>query len=107
MSDAERWEILFKMSADSSNANASLDELYAKYQGIATEMKEFKFMDSPLLDEYNQAKSGSEAGDRYKEMVSVAKELEELANEGLVGTNQFKKGAALFSPNGMEDYENY
>lgn len=56
---------------------------------------------------YNKAKSSRNAGDNYLDMLSAAKEAQEARNKGLVGTDDFKTAAKMFSPNGMDDYENW
>lgn len=56
---------------------------------------------------YNKAKSSRNAGDNYLDMLSAAKDAQEARNKGLVGTDDFKTAAKMFSPNGMDDYENW
>lgn len=59
------------------------------------------------LTAYNKAKSTRNAGDNYLDMLSAAKEAQKAREKGLVGTDDFKTVAKMFSPNGMDDYQNW
>lgn len=56
---------------------------------------------------YNTAKSTRNAGDNYLDMLNAAKEAQKAYNKGLVGTDDFKTVAEMFSPNGMDDASNW
>ena len=59
------------------------------------------------LTAYNTAKNTRNAGDNYLDMLAAAKEAQEAYNKGLVGTDDFKTAAAMFSPNAMDDAANW
>lgn len=56
---------------------------------------------------YNTAKSTRNAGDNYLDMLAAAKEAQEARQKGLIGTDDFKTVAEMFSPNGMDDATNW
>lgn len=59
------------------------------------------------LTAYNKAKETRNAGDNYLDMLAAAKEAQEARKKGLIGTDDFKTVAKMFSPNGMDDYTNW
>ncbi len=56
---------------------------------------------------YNKAKQTRNAGDNYLEMISAAEEAQEAWENGLIGTDDFKSVAKMFSPIGMDDATNW
>lgn len=69
--------------------------------------KELDYQPNEGLMAYNEAKQSRNAGDNYLDMLSAAKEAQEARKKGLVGTDDFKTVAKMFSPNGMDDYQNW
>lgn len=68
----------------------------------------FDINDRSGLDEYNNIKSNSKSKhadyDQYRQMLETGKEL---AKQGRIGEEEFKKIAELFSENGMTDLGNW
>lgn len=62
---------------------------------------------TPKLDAYAEASETANEGDKYLKMVEVLKKAKEDYDKGLVGTDDFKTAAALFSPTGMDDTANF
>ena len=69
--------------------------------------KELSYQPNEGLTAYNKAKETRNAGDNYLDMFNAAKEAQKAREEGLVGTDDFKTVAKMFSPNGMDDYVNW
>lgn len=63
--------------------------------------------ETPGLDEYNKALESENEGSLYESLKSAYEKTKELYDEGLVGTDDFKEGAKLFSANGMDDVGNF
>lgn len=62
---------------------------------------------TPLLNEYIAAKQTQNAGSNYDKMRAAYKDAKALYESGDVGTDDFKKGAAVISPTGAEDVKNF
>ncbi len=62
---------------------------------------------TPLLNEYIAAKETQNAGSNYDKMRAAYKEAKALYESGDIGTDDFKKGAAVISPTGAEDVKNF
>jgi len=84
----------------------ALDELlnrrnqyFARYQEAQEQFTDFQKMQN--------AKNAANAGDEYTTAKSDLENLKDLYDKNLVGTEEFKKGAAYFSQNGFEDPENF
>lgn len=84
----------------------ALDELlnrrnqyFARYQDAQEQFTNFQKMQN--------AKNAANAGDEYTTAKSDLENLKDLYDKNLVGTEEFKKGAAYFSQNGFEDPENF
>lgn len=84
----------------------ALDELlnrrnqyFARYQDAQEQFTDFQKMQN--------AKNAANAGDEYTTAKSDLENLKDLYDKNLVGTKEFKKGAAYFSQNGFEDPENF
>jgi len=75
---------------------------------IADEIQEaFNLDATPLLDEYNTASESANKGDNYKQYKDILEKTKELYDSGEIGTDDFKKGATIFSPTGMDDAVNF
>lgn len=121
-------QTLQKQNAELQKQLVGLEATDAKYQEIqsqinsnlsaidAARMSQLEWNEAAALlnyepDEgliaYNKAKETRNAGDNYLDMLSAAKEAQEAREKGLVGTDDFKTAAKMFSPNGMADYSNW
>lgn len=95
-----------KSLADYAAEQDALDELlnrrnqyFARYQEAQERFTDFQKMQN--------AKNAANAGDEYTTAKSDLENLKDLYDKNLVGTKEFKKGAAYFSQNGFEDPENF
>lgn len=95
-----------KSLADYAAEQNALDELlnrrnqyFARYQDAQEQFTDFQKMQN--------AKNAANAGDEYTTAKSDLENLKDLYDKNLVGTEEFKKGAAYFSQNGFEDPENF
>lgn len=95
-----------KSLADYAAEQDALDELlnrrnqyFARYQEAQEQFTNFQKMQN--------AKNAANAGDEYTTAKSDLENLKDLYDKNLVGTKEFKKGAAYFSQNGFEDPENF
>lgn len=95
-----------KSLADYTAEQDALDELlnrrnqyFARYQEAQEQLTDFQKMQN--------AKNAANAGDEYTTAKSDLENLKDLYDKNLVGTKEFKKGAAYFSQNGFEDPENF
>lgn len=95
-----------KSLADYAAEQDALDELlnrrnqyFARYQEAQEQFTDFQKMQN--------AKNAANAGDEYTTAKSDLENLKDLYDKNLVGTKEFKKGAAYFSQNGFEDPENF
>lgn len=95
-----------KSLADYTAEQDALDELlnrrnqyFARYQDAQEQFTDFQKMQN--------AKNAANAGDEYTTAKSDLENLKDLYDKNLVGTKEFKKGAAYFSQNGFEDPENF
>ena len=95
-----------KSLADYTAEQNALDELlnrrnqyFARYQEAQEQFTDFQKMQN--------AKNAANAGDEYTTAKSDLENLKDLYDKNLVGTEEFKKGAAYFSQNGFEDPENF
>lgn len=108
--------------------NLGLDETSAAYQEIESQINanvsainqarlsqvewnktvdSLRYEPNEGLMAYNTAKSIRNAGDNYLDMLAAAKEAQEARQKGLIGTDDFKTVAEMFSPNGMDDATNW
>lgn len=108
--------------------NLGLDETSAAYQEIESQINanvsainqarlsqvewnktvdSLRYEPNEGLMAYNTAKSTRNAGDNYLDMLAAAKEAQEARQKGLIGTDDFKTVAEMFSPNGMDDATNW
>lgn len=63
-----------------------------------------------LFSQYNKwqmATQSENAGDKYNNLFSGLKQAKDLYDKGLVGTDEFKEFAALLSPSGATDADNF
>lgn len=89
-----------------ANVNA-IDQARINQLGWTQAAKELSYQPNEGLTAYNKAKETRNAGDNYLDMLNAAKEAQSAREEGLVGTDDFKTVAKMFSPNGMDDYVNW
>lgn len=62
---------------------------------------------TPQLEAAKDASSTENGGATYEDMLSMYNTAKEAYNKGLVGTDDFKTVAAMFSPTGSDDYANF
>lgn len=62
---------------------------------------------TPMLDAYTEATESPNEGDNYLKFAQALENAKEAYNAGLVGTDDFKTAAAMFSPTGMDDAANF
>lgn len=67
----------------------------------------FNINATPLLDAYNAATESTNEGDSYLKFAEALEKAKEAYNDGLIGTDDFKTAAAMFSPTGMDDAANF
>ena len=87
---------------------AELD-LYNVQQAQAQYLAQYK-QQMELLSQYNKwqiATQSKNAGDKYNNLFSGLKQAKDLYDKGLVGTDEFKEFAALLSPSGATDADNF
>lgn len=87
---------------------AELD-LYNVQQAQAQYLAQYK-QQMELLSQYNKwqiATQSKNAGDKYNNLFSGSKQAKDLYDKGLVGTDEFKEFAALLSPSGATDADNF
>ncbi len=87
---------------------AELD-LYNVQQAQAQYLAQYK-QQMELLSQYNKwqiATQSKNAGDKYNNLFSGLKQSKDLYDKGLVGTDEFKEFAALLSPSGATDADNF
>lgn len=87
---------------------AELD-LYNVQQAQAQYLAQYK-QQMELVSQYNKwqiATQSKNAGDKYNNLFSGSKQAKDLYDKGLVGTDEFKEFAALLSPSGATDADNF
>ena len=87
---------------------AELD-LYNVQQAQAQYLAQYK-QQMELFSQYNKwqmATQSENAGDKYNNLFSGLKQAKDLYDKGLVGTDEFKEFAALLSPSGATDADNF
>lgn len=102
----EDWQIMYKLSLDPESAQWTLDEWKANVESEKITLG-VDLEDTPALDAYREAQESTNQGDRYLEMLDAYKKGAELYKQGLVGTDDFKTIASMFSANGMDDVANW
>lgn len=85
----------------------AIDEARAKQIEWNEAAAQLNYDPNEGLMAYNKAKGTRNAGDNYLDMLEAAKEAQEAWNNGLIGTDDFKTAAKMFSPNGMDDAANW
>lgn len=124
----EQVKNLQKTNAELRKQQAGLDPLSTRYREIQQQINEnVSAIDEAYLSQiewneaaeslsydpnegliaYNKAKETRNAGDNYLEMLAAATETQENREKGLIGTDDFKAVAEMFSPNGMNDVFNW
>lgn len=82
---------------------ADMQQAQSQYHALYKQQQE-------LFSDYNQwqqAQSTANAGDKYNNMVSGLKTAKEAWDKGLIGTDDFKSFAKLISPSGATDDVNF
>lgn len=102
----EELQIAYKLSLDPESAQWTLDEWKANVESEKITLG-VDLEDTPALDAYREALENPNQGDRYLEMLDAYKKGAELYKQGLVGTDDFKTIASMFSANGMDDVANW
>lgn len=81
----------------------TLDQLIKRTELLQQSAKNF----GGSLSDYASAKETANAGDDYLSMLEALKATKELYDQELYGTDDFKMGAAIFSPTGATDAKNF
>lgn len=82
---------------------SALQQAQSQYHALYKQQQE-------LFSDYNQwqqAQSTANAGDKYNNMVSGLKTAKEAWDKGLIGTDDFKSFAKMISPSGATDDVNF
>lgn len=99
-------------AGDTTGADALqkyVDDVIAGAHDIEGAYKEIAGLKIPT-PQYEAAKDASSTengGATYDDMLSMYKTAKEAYEKGLVGTDDFKTTAAMFSPTGSDDYANF
>lgn len=85
-SDAARKAELYSRRSDILNQISDTSDLISQYDGLTS-----------AFNKWEQAQSIGEEGDMYDSLADGLKDIKELYNEGLVGTNKFRTAVQLMS----------
>ena len=115
--------ILEQQEAIRSNTDLTEDEIAAKEAELNTMYDQLDAMkraqseynalyqqQKALMSDYQQildAESTENAGAHYEGIQSRLETYKEMADKGLIGTDEFKRFAAYLSPNGFTDIDNF
>lgn len=106
LTDSERqmyYEIGIK-----DNFSETFDELQEKVKNAQNNSKVvIDVAPSQRMDAYTSALASENAGDVYDEINKALENTKSLYEQGLIGKDDFKAGAAIISPNGMTDVGNW
>ena len=92
---------------------AELDTMYDQLDAMKRAQAEYNALyqqQKALMSDYQQildAEATENAGAHYEGIQSRLETYKEMAEKGLVGTDEFKKFAAYLSPNGFTDLDNF
>lgn len=95
--------------ADASALQAYVDSIIDgahDIEGAYKKIAGLKFK-TPQFEAANDASSSENGGKTYEDMLSLYNSAKELYDKGMVGTDDFKTVAAMFSPTGSDDYTNF
>lgn len=84
--DASEVADLYSKRQDVINKIKDTSELATQYEGLTSAFKKWE-----------EAQSLGEEGDMYDSLTSSLKDIKELYNEGLIGTNKFRSAVQLMS----------
>ena len=87
------------------NFSGTFDELLQKIQ--AAKKASFDLEANPIFDSIAEADATKNDGADYEQAVTYLKEAKEMYDKGLVGTDDFKRRAAYFSPTESDDPANF
>lgn len=88
--------------------SGTFEEFLVAIENAKREASESLDLDAtPMLDAYNAATETENKGSRYEKFAGVLKSTKEAWDKNLVGTDDFKTGASIFSPTGMDDADNF
>ena len=102
-----------KGTADYDTEQTKLKDMLASLSDMQQAQSQYHALykqQQELFSDYNQwqqAQSTANAGDKYNNMVSGLKTAKEAWDKGLVGTDDFKSFAKLISPSGATDEINF
>lgn len=100
-------QIAYDIAAN-NNFDLTFDELMKRVAEARKATEEpFDIKATPLLDAYNTAEETENAGANYDKIKDILEKTKELYNSGDWGTDDFKTGAAIFSPTGSTDSKNF
>ena len=92
---------------------AELDTMYDQLDAIKRAQSEYNALyqqQKALMSDYQQildAESTENAGAHYEGIQSRLETYKEMADKGLIGTDEFKRFATYLSPNGFTDIDNF
>lgn len=109
----EDLQLVAKMDAD--KPIKTLTELKSKIQELRQEaeppvpvtIEEAITQDDSTFKSAQEAQESANSGATYDTMFSMYKNAKELVEKGDIGTDDFQKIAAMFSPSGAKDLENW
>lgn len=100
-------EIAFDLVAN-DNFSGTFEELQEEIAKAREETeKPFDITATPQMDAVDAALESENKGSNFEKIAGYIEQAQDLYNQGLVGTDDFKKIAALLSPTGMEDVTNF
>lgn len=92
---------------------AELDTMYDQLDAMKRAQSEYNALyqqQKALMSDYQQildAESTENAGAHYEGIQSRLETYKEMADKGLIGTDEFKRFATYLSPNGFTDIDNF
>lgn len=107
----------FKQASENTKEyTQALEELHAEQNNLSgIQQAQSQYLaqykqQMELFSQYNKwqmATQSENAGDKYNNLFSGLKQAKDLYDKGLVGTDEFKEFAALLSPSGATDADNF
>lgn len=100
-------EIAFDLVAN-DKFSGTFEELQEEIAKVREEAETpFDITATPQMDTVEGALESENKGSNFEKIAGYIEQAQDLYNQGLVGTDDFKKIAALLSPTGMEDVVNF